>query len=93
MWYMADTVQDLQLQQYVLDRKGQSSAKLVPDLCAVGREKLRTSSLPTFNKKIRDMASGRSVSLETDDIPPLAFVNTEDADWDNEDGDSTAKND
>jgi len=36
VWHMADTVQDLQLQEYVLDHKGQSSTKLVPDLHVVG---------------------------------------------------------
>jgi hypothetical protein len=79
---MANTVQDLQLQEYVLNRKGQSSAKLVPDLHASGYEKFRSSSLATFNKKIRDMASGRSAPPETDDIPSPAFVNMEDEDLD-----------
>lgn len=60
------------------NRDGQSSAKSFPDLHTEGREKFAASSLATFNKKVWDMAEGRVVVVETDDIPVPNFGDEED---------------
>ncbi|KAF8233489.1 hypothetical protein L208DRAFT_1075284, partial [Tricholoma matsutake] len=55
VWRIADKARDLQLLKIVTNCEGQSLAKAVPDLRALGREKFATASLATFNKKICDM--------------------------------------
>ena len=74
VWRIADKAHDLQLLKIVTNCEGQSSAKAVPDLRALGREKFATALLATFNKKICDMASGRYVAAETDELPPPDFA-------------------
>jgi hypothetical protein len=86
VWCIADKARDLQLLKIVPNREGQSSAKAVPDLRASGREKFATASLATFNKKIRDMASGRCVAAETDELPPPDFTDAANEELDNGDG-------
>jgi hypothetical protein len=78
VWRIANKARELWLQEVVRNRDGQSSAKSFPDLRTEGREKFAASSLATFNKKVRDMAEGRVVVVETDDIPVPNFGDEED---------------
>lgn len=73
IWCIADKTHDLQLQKVVLNQEGQTIAKLIPDLHTEGREKFAVLSLATFNKKVQDMALGRAVLLEDDDLPAPDF--------------------
>ena len=73
LWRIADKAHELRLQEVVLNREGQSKAKLVPDLRTEGRNKFLASSLATFNKKVQDMAAGRVLIPENDDMPTPEF--------------------
>lgn len=74
VWRIADKAEELRLQDYVQGREGQSTAKPVPDLRALGREKFASSSLATFNKKMSEFIAGKSVIVEEDDIPSPEFA-------------------
>ena len=67
-------------------RDGQSSAKPVPDLHTEGREKFTASSLATFNKKVQDMAAGRVVLPENDEMPVPEFAEFGDGEEDGKNG-------
>lgn len=69
VWRIADKARDLRLQEVVEGRE--SAANHVPDLRALGREKFESSSLATFNKKIRLSIDGRPIEIEEDELTPL----------------------
>jgi hypothetical protein len=56
---------------------------LVPDLHALGREKFELSSLDTFNKKVRELISGKVTADEDDELLPPHFEGAWDNDQDN----------
>lgn len=70
-WRIANKARDLRLHENVPNREGKLSAKAVPDLRASGREKFASSSLATFNKKIREMIAGKLTITEEDEVPPV----------------------
>ncbi|KAF8236842.1 hypothetical protein L208DRAFT_1250356, partial [Tricholoma matsutake] len=86
VWHIANKAWELHSQEVVLVRDGQSSAKYVPNLCTKGQEKFTASSLATFNKKVQDMAAGRVVLPENDEMPVPEFAEFGDGEEDNENG-------
>lgn len=52
--------------------------KVVPDLRASGRDKFRSASLATFNKKIQDAIRGTPMIDELDTLPAPNFAPHED---------------
>ena len=53
VWRIANKAQEVHLQREIVARENAGSlTKVVPDLRALGRQKFKSSSLATFNKKI-----------------------------------------
>jgi hypothetical protein len=76
VWRIANKAQELHLQREIVSRENAGShtlAKVVPDLRALGRQKFRSSSLATFNKKIEEYKKGLPVSHEVDEISMANF--------------------
>ena len=84
VWRIANKACDLRLQHHSPNWEGNSPGKLVPDLRALGREKFASSSLDTFNKKIRELISGKVTIDEADGLPPLNFDSAFENDDDND---------
>ena len=40
---------------------------------ALGEQKLKSSTLATFNKKVQDMLAGKEFEAEIDELPQAAF--------------------
>jgi hypothetical protein len=93
VWRIANKARELRLQEVVPNRDGLSSAKPVPDLRTEGREKFAAGSLATFNKKVQDMASGRVVPPESDDLPTPDFGDDGDREEEEDMGDEIEFND
>ncbi|KAH9036081.1 hypothetical protein EDB84DRAFT_1398153 [Lactarius hengduanensis] len=66
---VAKKVHEEKLHLYIEDRRGNSMVKAVPSILSVGEEKLKSSSLSTFNRKIRAMVEGRQYDEESDSLP------------------------
>ena len=85
---VAKKVFDEGLHQFTKERPGNEKAKAVPNIISVGEAKLRSSSLATFNRKIRAMAEGRQYDedySESDLLPTVALnVNFDDDEGDND---------
>jgi hypothetical protein len=73
VWRIANKAQELHLQREIVSRENGSHTKVVPDLRALGRQKFRSSSLATFNKKIEEYKQGLPVSHEVDEISMANF--------------------
>lgn len=69
VWRVANKVREEKLHSYKEDRIGNKKVKLVPDIIYVGRAKLISSSLKTFNRKIHCMVEGREYDDEADSLP------------------------
>lgn len=81
VWRVAKKVYDEKLHLYTKDRLGNAKAKAVPDILAVGEAKLKSSSLSTFNRKIRTMIEGGNIDEELDSLPEISLsVNLEELD-------------
>ena len=84
VWQIANKAQDLQLQEFMPNWEGNASSRAVPDLYAFGRERLASSSLATFNKKICELIEGKDIVDEDDDLPLPDFETLESGNEDNE---------
>jgi len=89
VWKVANDVREAELLIFKVhrDRYPNDCATPVVNILAKGEQKLKSSSLKTFNSKIRILKSGHFVDEEVDDIPVADYAErivTEDAD--NEDG-------
>ena len=64
------------------ERYPNNHASLVTDVLAKGEQKLKSSTLTTFNKKVCTLMSGYCVEEEVDDIPrtDYAEIGVEDED-------------
>lgn len=71
VWRIANNVHKEKLHLYKEDRIGNKNAELIPDIVYLGRSKLISSSLKTFNHKIRAMVEGREYDEdpEVDSLP------------------------
>ena len=56
-----------------LTRQNIDGIKHVLDSLASGEQKLKSSTLATFNKKIQSMFSGKAFEPEVDELPTAAF--------------------
>ena len=86
VWCIVNKTQELHLQEVVLVWDGQSSAKPVSNLGTESQEKLTASSLAIFNKKVQNMAAGRVVLPENDEIPVPEFAEFGDGEEDDKNG-------
>ncbi|KAF8957733.1 hypothetical protein BDZ97DRAFT_1669447 [Flammula alnicola] len=85
VWLIANNARDEKLQTFKKDRHGNDKVIPVLDILAVGEQKLKSSSLGTFNRKIMAMKDGHlyqpEPSEDTDTLPELALGrNLEDVD-------------
>jgi hypothetical protein len=80
-------IQDEGLLTFTKNRRGNTTFSATPDLLQDGAEKLKSSTLSTFNKKFKNFVAGQPESLEelenspeADSLPPveLTFTDTED---------------
>ncbi|KAF8225632.1 hypothetical protein L208DRAFT_1268472, partial [Tricholoma matsutake] len=73
VWKVADKARELKINTFISDREGNNSVKSTVDTLATGERLIKSSTLATFNKKWRNLASG--IVLEdlddVDDIPAL----------------------
>lgn len=73
VWRIANKSLELKLQCKIIGRENSSHTKLSPELRALGRQKFKSSSLATFNKKIEEFKQGLPVSNEVDEISATNF--------------------
>lgn len=71
---VADKVRDLELQKFIPGREGNAKVKKTINILARGEEQLKSSSLATFNKKIRILIEGGVFEDEVDTLPPISFA-------------------
>ena len=83
VWRVADKVRDEELQIFKQNRKGNGKAIAFCDILALGEQKLKSSSLATFNRKVIAMAEcclyTSEPSEDIDTLPPLAMGRPSDA--------------
>jgi hypothetical protein len=75
VWRMANRTRDEKLQETILDR--QETYEVVPDLCVHGRQKFISSSLKTFNQKLKQYIDGKAIGEDAtmyDEIDELPRV-------------------
>lgn len=72
VWRIADTVGDLKIQKTEI-RAMNVTAQRAPDLFAVGWGKIASSTLRTFNKKMRAIIEGNVFDAEIDELAAPAF--------------------
>jgi len=70
-WRVANDIKKFAMHKVVPDRADNTSAKLVKDTRSWGEEKLISSSLATFNQKVRSLINGQVVEDEEDELPPV----------------------
>ncbi|KAF8803591.1 hypothetical protein BYT27DRAFT_7109579, partial [Phlegmacium glaucopus] len=66
VWRTANKARDCGLQVFTQNREGNHRGKLVTDILAEGEAKLKSSSLATFNKKVKAMVNGRRFDIDED---------------------------
>lgn len=82
---VAHKVHEEMLHSYKEDRIGNKKTKPVPDIIFTGQSKLKSSSLSTFNRKVRGMVEGREYDedVEAESLPQNTIVfNSTDGDDD-----------
>lgn len=66
VWRIANRARDCGLQLFTRKRDGNHCGKFVTDVLVVGEAKLKSSSLATFNKKVKAMVDGRRFDINVD---------------------------
>ena len=78
VWKVANNIQELSLNKYQPGRKGNEKQKLVLNLIDIGEQRLLSSSLKTFNKKLACMKAGNLDDVtgitEEDEIPGIQMT-------------------
>lgn len=70
---ISEKAQDLDLNSYIQQREGYQSMKRTPNLLVSGYQKFESSSLATFNKKMKDMINNIEFDAEIDEMVPMEF--------------------
>jgi hypothetical protein len=55
------------------DREENDSITPIVDILAEGERKLRSSTLTTFNRKVREMLAGNGYEPDEDELPRATF--------------------
>lgn len=71
VWRVANKAKELNLSKFQKGREGNDLMKPTVDILAAGERLLKSSTLATFNKKVRSLVSGIVIDEEIDDIPPM----------------------
>ncbi|KAN0073711.1 hypothetical protein V8E55_011965 [Tylopilus felleus] len=74
-------INELELYTIKPNRSENSFVKPVLDTLALGEQRLKSSSIATFNKKVQAMMVGESFDLdvEKDELPPMMFNHSSDS--------------
>ena len=83
VWIIANHIREEKLHIYKENRQGNAKAVATLDILDIGEKKLKSSSLTTFNQKVRAMVEGRRYEEEPDSLPQFALAtatNLEDSD-------------
>ncbi|KIJ05902.1 hypothetical protein PAXINDRAFT_20870 [Paxillus involutus ATCC 200175] len=70
---VAHKVGELELHIFKPDRDENDSIRPVINTLATGEQKLKSSTLATFNRKVRGMIAGEGFELEEDELTPASF--------------------
>ncbi|KII89519.1 hypothetical protein PLICRDRAFT_109156, partial [Plicaturopsis crispa FD-325 SS-3] len=74
VWKVFHKVQELNLLKFDADRDGNDATKATVDILKSGEQKLKSSTLGTFNKKLKAFHTGVSIDdNETDELPAVAI--------------------
>ncbi|KIK38000.1 hypothetical protein CY34DRAFT_91720, partial [Suillus luteus UH-Slu-Lm8-n1] len=73
IWRVANKVHELGLHRFNQDREENDSVKPVIDVLAEGEQKLKSSTLSTFNRKVQEMLAGKGYEQEEDGLPRANF--------------------
>jgi Family of unknown function (DUF6589) len=76
VWRVANKVAEHGLHKFQGGREGNDVVKLTPDLLAIGQQRLKSSTLATFNKKVRSLIDGEIIEDEVDELPTVEFGST-----------------
>ncbi|KAF9045232.1 hypothetical protein BJ165DRAFT_1346600, partial [Panaeolus papilionaceus] len=80
VWLVANDIQDKKLDAYNPNRRNSSKVVAVVDGMAVGEQKLKSSTISTFNRKVKAMVTGHKYveteqdQGEEDTLPPIAIT-------------------
>jgi hypothetical protein len=70
-------VKELKLDKFVKDRDGNTMAKQTVNILLLCEERLKSLTLATFNKKVRQLNDGyvdEDAELDIDDMPATALL-------------------
>ncbi|KAG1873853.1 hypothetical protein F4604DRAFT_1582361, partial [Suillus subluteus] len=73
VWKVANKLNELELHVFNPDRKENDSIKPIVDVLTEGKQKLKSSTLVSFNKKVREMLAGNGYEQEEDELPRASF--------------------
>jgi hypothetical protein len=76
VWKVANKVKELGLDKFEAGREGNAMAKKTVDILSLGEKRLKSSTLATFNKKVRRLHDGyldEDAELDIDEMPPVAL--------------------
>ena len=71
-------VKELELNCYKPDWSENKTIQPIVDMLAVGEQKLRSSTLATFNQKMKRMMDGNMFEVKEDEIPSINFASPDD---------------
>lgn len=89
VWKVAHQIRELGLDKFKSGREGNDSAKKTINILSLGEQRLKSSTLATFNKKVRRLHNGfndKEAELDIDTIPAVAInvnLGTEEEDDEN----------
>ena len=76
VWKVGNKVKELGLDKFEADREGNAVAKKTVNILSLGEKRLKSSTLATFNKKVRRLHDGyldEDAELDVDEMPPEAL--------------------
>ena len=76
VWKVANKMREIGLDTFKPGRDGNDIAKKVVDIMALGEKRLKSSTLATFNKKVRRLHDGfvdEDAELDVDEVPVVAM--------------------
>jgi hypothetical protein len=77
LWKVANKVKELGLYKFESGREGNETAKKTVNILSLGEKRLKSSTLVTFNKKVRRLHDGyldEDAELDVDEMPTAALT-------------------
>lgn len=72
-WKVANKINELSLQVFTPDQEENDSVKPMVNILWEGEQKLKSSTLTTFNKKVQVMLAGGGFEPEEDELSAASF--------------------